>query len=422
MKHIRDVSSTSSMPKSTVARQPIPLGDLDPDAVKVVRRLVRYDHLAYLVGGCVRDLLLGHRPKDFDVATSARPPELRRLFRNCRIIGRRFRLAHMIFREGKIIEVATFRREPPPPGEGCSLMLTRDNVFGEPHEDACRRDFTINGLFYDVSRDQVIDYVGGLEDIERRLVRTIGDPDIRLQEDPVRLLRAIKFAARLEIGIAPELYAAALRQRKLLERAAPPRVFEEILRFLRGGAARRSLWLAWEMGVLAEILPELDCWLTTGSERFRRTFRVLQAADHLVRTGPCPSDSVLMTALLSGPLTAAVASRGDRGAAVRDELQYIAERFVMPRKMRDRVRQIVMAQRRLENPARIRSSALPRRDYYSDAVDFFEIVARSRGADDDAVRSWRRKLPRPIVTASQPQPSRRSRRRPRPRRYGTRRR
>src|SRR5438128_4781299 len=163
---------------------PIPADQIDSDARKVIRRLVRHDHPAYLVGGCVRDLLLGRRPKDFDLATSATPNEVKRLFRNCRIIGRRFRLAHIFFGP-KIIEAATFRANPreidddageSPEIESGDLLIRRDNVFGTAEEDARRRDFTVNGLFYDLENAKVIDYVDGLPDLEKRVVRTIGDP------------------------------------------------------------------------------------------------------------------------------------------------------------------------------------------------------------------------------------------------------
>ena len=209
----------------------------------------------YLVGGCVRDLLLGRKPKDFDVATCATPPEIKALFRNCRIIGRRFRLAHIFFGP-KIIETSTFRanpREVEPTTTSCStpsrahgdneLYIRRDNVFGTAEEDARRRDFTINGLFYDLDGDKVIDYVEGLPDLERRTVRTIGDPDIRFREDPMRILRALKFAARLDFDIEPATYAAILTHKGEIAKCAPPRVLEEIYRLLRGGAARRSLEL-----------------------------------------------------------------------------------------------------------------------------------------------------------------------------------
>jgi poly(A) polymerase len=228
---------------------------IDADADRVVRKLTRAGYKAYLVGGCVRDLLLGRTPKDFDVATSATPNEVKSAFRNSRIIGRRFRLAHVFF-GAKIIETATFRANPRDEDEA-DLLIRRDNVFGTEAEDARRRDFTINGLFYDVEREEVIDHVGGLADLTARLVRTIGDPDIRFQEDPVRMLRAIKFAARLDFGFDPATWRALLRWRGEISKCAPPRLLEEMHRLLRGGAARRSFELMVETGVLAVLSPHL---------------------------------------------------------------------------------------------------------------------------------------------------------------------
>ncbi|HTR52405.1 MAG TPA: polynucleotide adenylyltransferase PcnB [Kofleriaceae bacterium] len=228
---------------------------IDPDADRVVRKLTRAGYKAYLVGGCVRDLLIGRTPKDFDVATSATPNEIKATFRNSRIIGRRFRLAHVFF-GSKIIETATFRANPRD-DDVPDLLIRRDNVFGTETDDARRRDFTINGLFYDVEREEVIDHVGGLADLEARLVRTIGDPDIRFQEDPVRMLRAIKFAARLGFGFEPTTWRALLRWRSEISKCAPPRLLEEVHRLLRGGAARPSFELLVETGVLAVLSPYL---------------------------------------------------------------------------------------------------------------------------------------------------------------------
>ena len=219
-------------------------GRIDPDAAKVVKRLTRAGYEAYLVGGAVRDLLIGRSPKDFDVATSARPNEVRRLFRNSRIIGRRFRLVHVLFGGGKVIETATFRRPPEHEDrrESDDLLIRNDNVFGEAHQDAFRRDFTINGLFYDLEHNLVLDWVGGFPDIERRAVHTIGNPIVRFQEDPVRILRAIKFAAQLDLGITPDVYDAIVQCRGALRKAArPARLFEEVLRLLRSGALARIL-------------------------------------------------------------------------------------------------------------------------------------------------------------------------------------
>lgn len=228
---------------------------IDPDADRVVRKLTRAGFKAYLVGGCVRDLLVARTPKDFDVATSATPNEIKATFRNCRIIGRRFRLAHVFF-GAKIIETSTFRANPRDDDDH-DLLIRRDNVFGTETEDARRRDFTINGLFYDVEREEVIDHVGGLADLDARLVRTIGDPDIRFQEDPVRILRAIKFAARLDFGFEPRTWQALLRWRGEISKCAPPRLLEEIHRLMRGGAARRSFELLVETGVLSVLSPYL---------------------------------------------------------------------------------------------------------------------------------------------------------------------
>ena len=234
-----------------IVHRPIAAADLDPDAVKIGRRLARFDPRAYLVGGCVRDLLLDRRPKDFDVGTSATPRQIKRLFRNCRIIGRRFRLAHIYFQNGKIIEVATFRahdvQEPSDvEPDKQDLLIRDDNIFGTPEEDALRRDFTINALFYDMGDETVLDHTDGLGDLRRKLIRTIGDPDIRFREDPVRILRAIKFAARLDFGIRDELH-----------KAATSRVLEEVKRFCRAGAARRSFELLDETGVFDVVFPEI---------------------------------------------------------------------------------------------------------------------------------------------------------------------
>src|SRR5437762_7292618 len=195
--------------------------DIDPDALKVLYRLRQSDLVAYLVGGSVRDLLLGRRPKDFDIGTSAHPSQVKKLFRNCWIIGRRFRLAHVKFGQ-KVIEVATFRRQVAPGeevvAEGVPVpdpataegrqLVHHDNTFGTPEEDAFRRDFTVNALAYDISDFSIIDYVGGLADLRSGVVRSIGNPDVRLKEDPVRMLRAIALAARLDFTIEPSLLAS----------------------------------------------------------------------------------------------------------------------------------------------------------------------------------------------------------------------
>jgi len=238
--------------------------NIDPDAIKVLYRLYRAGHTAYLVGGGVRDLLLGRRPKDFDIVTSARPAQVKRIFRNCRLIGRRFRLAHLHYPDGKIIELSTFRAHPDLEGQGGEdedLLVVSDNRFGTPRQDAERRDFTINSLFYDISGFHLIDYVGGLEDIRAQVVRTIGDPMQRFQEDPVRMVRAIKFSARLGFAIEPETWQAMVRLAPLIQRSAPARVSEELGRLLDEGAAARSLELMDECGLLESMDFHLEAYL-----------------------------------------------------------------------------------------------------------------------------------------------------------------
>ncbi|HEX7478245.1 MAG TPA: polynucleotide adenylyltransferase PcnB [Polyangiales bacterium] len=389
------------MPQPEVYPELIEPSRVDQDAVKVLKRLSGAGHEAYLVGGGVRDLLLGRAPKDFDIATSARPGEVRRLFRNCRVIGRRFRLAHILFAGGKIIEVATFRRDPrdnreepeeaetgaegdvresllPDRSDDADLLIRHDNTFGVPHEDAIRRDFTINGLFYDLEREEVIDYIGGVRDLRAGVVRTIGEPDVRFREDPIRILRAIKFSARLDLGIAPEVYDAMVDLRDELARSAPPRVLEEILRLLRGGAAQRSIYLSWDVGVLAVVLPELCAHLEDQVAGVDLLWQRLRAIDELKAAGRLPSDTVLVAALLYGPLEEAVHDVPDPHAAFEEFFVDITTRLSLPRRMRDRLRLIFAAQRRL---ARGHNTGLHTRDFYDDACDLFEVRMRAAGRE-----------------------------------------
>jgi poly(A) polymerase len=306
--------STEAHSVAPAAKAPpeIPEELLDPDAVKVVRRLRRAGHEAYLVGGCVRDLLLRIRPKDFDVATSAHPNQVKDTFRNSRLIGRRFRLAHVFFRGGKIIEVSTFRANPLDELQDLpqDLLIRHDNVFGNAEEDARRRDFTINGLFYDVDEGRVLDYVAGKADLRARLVRTIGKPDVRMREDPVRILRAIRFAAKCNFDLERETLAAMKAHVHEIPRCAPPRVLEEVLKLIRSGASRRSFELLREVGALRILLPPVAAYLERrGPEEAERHLRALDALDAHVRVGEIPSDAVLLATLLA-PLPRDPSRRG----------------------------------------------------------------------------------------------------------------
>lgn len=378
-------------------------GRIDPDAEKVVRRLVRHGFEAYLVGGCVRDLLLGRSPKDFDVATSARPDDVRQLFRNSRIIGRRFRLVHVLFGGGKVIETATFRRTPAEDRGADDLLIKSDNVFGVADEDAYRRDFTINALFYDLEQKAVLDWVGGMPDIEHRVVRTIGDPIVRFREDPIRILRAIKFSARLDLAIAPSVYDSIVVCRDALARAARPRLFEELLRLLREGAAHRSVWLAWETGVLDVLLPELSSYLADAAEDDSVVWRLLTEVDNATRRRGAPlEDTVLWTALLLEPLREACQGAQDRIAAAYDFLEPIVERLSVPRRIADAMRRIVAALPRLESG---RASRFTRTTLYSTALEVMNLSAAARDEKSELAP-----LP-PRIGDAAPRPTRRRRRR-----------
>src|SRR5574338_93082 len=241
--------------------------DIDPDALKVLYRLKQHRHVAYLVGGSVRDLLLGKHPKDYDVGTSAHPYEVKRLFRNCWIIGRRFRLAHVRFPPNKIIEVATFRKKAEPgelpmpeptaitPTE--HRLVHRDNTFGTPEEDAFRRDFTINALFYDIETFSIIDYVGGMDDLRAGILRSIGDPNERFLEDPVRMLRAVVLAERLDFSIEESALEAIRLHAEQITKASPSRMLDEYFKILRSGSSERIFRRLAEVGLLQHISPEL---------------------------------------------------------------------------------------------------------------------------------------------------------------------
>jgi poly(A) polymerase len=381
---------------------------IDQDAARVVRRLEKAGFHAYLVGGCVRDLLLDRAPKDFDIATSARPEDVRQLFRNCRVIGRRFRLAHVLFGGGKIVEVATFRRKPQEEEEeGEDLLIRNDNVFGEAHEDALRRDFTINALFYDLERRQVLDWCGGMADIRGRVIRTIGDPTVRFREDPVRILRAIKFAARLDVGISPEVYESMVDNRGELARAARPRIFEEISRLLRGGAAHRSMWLLWESGAMGVLLPELAAFLDDDEGNAgagARFYRRMGAIDRLTKERGSPDDLASWCALLAEPLLEYTTGVRDPQAAALELLDLVVERIAMPRRIADGVRRIMAV---LPKLAQGRLGRLARTELAAPALDALELELLARGRPTDMVHTMRAELG-PVEPAPEP------RHRPRP--------
>ena len=419
---------------------------LDPDALKVIARLRQHGHQAYLVGGCVRDLLLGQKPKDFDVATSAHPGEVRAIFRNSRLIGRRFRLAHIYFKGGKVIEVSTFRANPieleetsptadpapenaelsaqsdaePDSEAAADLLITEDNVFGTAEQDARRRDFTINGLFYDVASGQVIDYVRGRRDLQEHLIRTIGDPEIRIREDPVRILRAVRFACRLRFEIEPRTYAAMEGAVEDLPRCAPPRLLEETFRLLRGGIAKPSLKLLKALGALKLLLPPLDDYLEQKGKDGEILFDAFaDALDRRVLSSERLDDAVLLAALLL-PISRTASPEpenpsGSSGAAeaVEDLLKRFVQTARLPRRIAERTRSILLAQAVLSGERRRRGSLsrFRRHPVFNEALALFEISVEATGQHREALQAWKSGVVPSFQAAAKGHPKRRRRRR-----------
>lgn len=269
---------------------------VDQHAYYVIQKLRQAGHSAYLVGGGVRDLLLSQKPKDFDVSTSAKPEEIRSLFRNAILIGRRFRLAHIRFGK-KIIEVSTFRAGDTETAD----LIVRDNVWGTEEQDVLRRDFTINGLFYDPEQQIVIDYVGGYPDLEKRILRSIGQPEVRFGQDPVRMIRLLKFCARFNFEIDKPTFEALLSCRGEIVKSSQARIFEELLRMLESGSSKPFFHLLNQYGLLAPLSPVLARHLENEHENL--TLRLLAEVDAEIRKNPPESlDRSLLLASLVFPL------------------------------------------------------------------------------------------------------------------------
>ncbi|MBP1602956.1 MAG: pcnB [Acidobacteria bacterium] len=383
------------------AEHPISRRSIDPDALRVLYRLKEAGFTAYLVGGSVRDLLLGRKPKDYDIGTSAHPYQVKRLFRNCFIIGRRFRLAHVKFGQ-KVIEVATFRRQVPaadaeevapgvPPASAAGveaqhardLLIHRDNTFGTPEEDAFRRDFTINALAYDIATFSIIDYVGGLEDLRAKVVRSIGNPDDRFREDPVRMLRAIAFASRLGFRVDEPSYEAIGRNRMELARSSPARLLEEYYKILRSGASERTFRALAEVGLLEPVTPALQ---RGASERLWNSLADVDRYRLRFETAP-PS---LTTAILAGSLLAPLGFTPDVYAR-REPPEPASPRTVLgplpvARKDLERLRHVLLLQRRLRDeslPPRA-ARAMMARSAFPEALVWLDV----HGGAPELVERW----------------------------------
>jgi len=368
---------------------------IDPDAVKVLYRLSNCNFISYLVGGSVRDLLLGRCPKDFDISTDAQPGQIRKLFRNCFLIGRRFRLAHIVFGR-KIIETSTFRSQPEAIEGDNGLYQAEDNTFGTPEEDAKRRDFTINGLFYDIKTFAVIDYVGGLEDLERKVIRSIGDPNVRFREDPVRMMRAIKFAAKLDFSIEKSCCKALKSHHADILNASVPRVCDEVYRLFTVNAAEKAFKMMWEFKLLEDLLPEINEYVNRTGKLSSPLWRYLAALDSLPDNGEFSNG--VRTAVLFYPLFLEQCGLdNDKGANGRINRMHVARKVLrhltaslhIPKAVFfSAVAAMDMVPRFDVLPPKARATRFVRNSNFEEAFVFKRIVVAAEGGVPEALAQW----------------------------------
>ena len=389
---------------------------MSPNALRALYHLRDNGYVAYLVGGCVRDILLGREPKDFDVVTTATPNEVKKLFRNCRLIGRRFRLAHLHYQD-EIIEVATFRSlaaeetDPEPVNTHVAEihqqrpshvkdddgMILRDNVYGTPEEDALRRDFTVNALAYNINDFSIIDYTGGLSDLSAGFIRSIGEPAVRFQEDPVRMLRAVRFAALLGFTIEEKTHKALVAAADTIVRSSPPRLYEEILKQFLSGEGAKCCDLLRRTGLFAALFPYFSNWLGAESDGFPHTRfgEMLSYVDARIQQGEKISTPLLL-ALLFGEYIDAKAERFRRHGAPRQKsidaavAEFMGETcptVMIMNRVGQALRDIISQQQRLKKIPGRRPEAFVARHDFDDILEYCRIT-RSGQKEDAKMLAW----------------------------------
>ncbi|HEX5514790.1 MAG TPA: polynucleotide adenylyltransferase PcnB [Gammaproteobacteria bacterium] len=378
--------------------------NISDNALKVLYRLKSAGYEAYLVGGSVRDLSLGREPKDFDVATDARPEAVKELFRNCRLIGRRFRLAHVHFGP-EIIEVATFRALHDPAGDSSEDrviedgLIVRDNVYGTLAEDALRRDFTINALYYNIADFSVVDHAGGMEDLEAGVVRLIGDPEVRYREDPVRMLRAIRFAVKLGLKIHPDTAAPIRPMAELLRNIPVARLFEECLKLFLSGVAQDAFEALRRFGLFEELFPGVERALAQDEHGIGVRFisRALKNTDERLLEGKSVTPTFLFAALLWPAVREATQDYQEREgmsdllalqAAAQDALHDQLQRVGIPKRFSIPMREIWMLQPRLERRGGRRAGRLLGHPRFRAAYDFMLLRAEVGEVEADVAAWW----------------------------------
>tara|TARA_Y100001956_G_scaffold25490_1_gene25290 strand:- start:437 stop:1795 length:1359 start_codon:yes stop_codon:yes gene_type:complete len=376
---------------------------ISDNALKVLYRLHGAGFDAYLVGGGVRDLLLGQQPKDFDIATNATPEQIRQLFKNCRLIGRRFRLAHIMFGRD-IIEVATFRGHHQEPSKNVSQqskegMLLRDNVYGTIDEDAERRDFTINSMYYSISDYSIHDYAGGIEDLEDKLVRLIGDPETRYREDPVRMLRAIRFAVKLDFDIEEDTAAPIEEMAVLLQDIPPARLYEESLKMLQSGHGLETYHLMREYNLFQQLFPTIAEFFTDeyDSPTEQMLDLVLDSTDQRIEEGKRINPAFMFAAMLWYPLQAKAEQLMEKRNlayydAIMEASNYILDDQVrsiaIPRRHTATIREIWQLQLRMPRRNGKRAFRLMELNKFRAGFDFLEMRGEVEQGETQQLAKW----------------------------------
>jgi poly(A) polymerase len=381
-------------------QHPVSRTQMSQEVLKVLYRLRHTGHLAYLCGGGVRDLLLGRNIDDYDVATDAEPKRLKEVFGNCRLVGRRFRIAHIMFRGGKIIEVSTFRKQGEEDSseedDSNSLLIKRDNTFGSPADDAFRRDFTINALYYNVADFSIIDYVGGTADLQARLIRSIGNPNIRFQEDPIRILRGIRLAATLGFQVEESTWEAMKRQRHHILECAVSRIREEIMKILRRESSHHGFDLLIRAGILEVVFPKLEefrlAQIENKDTQENPILKHLAVLDDLRAKGNQLSDPVLLATLTAAPvreLLETLPPDHDVGKSLHEYLEEDFKPLAFPRIVRSKVHLLQLALRHmLAEQRRKRRRSLRRSAIFADSLKLLEIHCLATNKYWSALRRW----------------------------------
>ncbi|MDC5838410.1 polynucleotide adenylyltransferase PcnB [Vibrio europaeus] len=376
---------------------------ISDNALKVLYRLHGAGFDAYLVGGGVRDLLLGQAPKDFDIATNATPEQIRQLFKNCRLIGRRFRLAHIMFGRD-IIEVATFRGHHQEPSKNVSQqskegMLLRDNVYGTIDEDAERRDFTVNAMYYSIGDYSIHDYAGGIEDLEDKLIRLLGDPETRYREDPVRMLRAIRFAVKLDFDIEEDTAEPIEELSTLLQDIPPARLYEESLKMLQSGHGLETYHLMREYNLFQQLFPTISEFFTEdySSQTEQMLDLVLDSTDQRIEEGKRINPAFMFAAMLWYPLQEKAKQLMEKRKlsfydAIMEASNYVLDDQVrtiaIPRRHTATIREIWQLQLRMPRRNGKRAFRLMELNKFRAGFDFLEMRGEIEQGDTELLAKW----------------------------------